>query len=280
MRKLTNDDYDSLLHMDTGIQDDYVVRIFPQLVSSNTQALYGLFEGDVMKTVAGYTIFADHFAMLGRLRSDRRFYSKGYATELLSYIIQDLRKLDNVQWIGAHTQIENKPARRVLDKLSISPVESTYHAAIDDWQHLGEIDPGTRWEEVTQLHEKKAWIQKLSETSFRIYPYEMYYPFPYVEQLLSDAYIESSAFYVNDDGTRYVMMKEDVKRVRRTHVKYLWDDLHEQRGLWRTIAYEAAKHPNNEAPWIDVLPTVYEALQDEHGMDFSEEWILYGDWKE
>ncbi|MFC7321988.1 hypothetical protein [Halobacillus campisalis] len=53
VRKLTLNDLPALTQMDTGIEDDYVIRIFDRLVASPSQELYGLFQEDQLLSLAG-----------------------------------------------------------------------------------------------------------------------------------------------------------------------------------------------------------------------------------
>lgn len=72
IRALTKEDLPSLQAMETGIEDDYVIRVFERISTGNNK-LFGLFSNDQLVSVGGLTVFAKQYAMLGRMRSDLRF---------------------------------------------------------------------------------------------------------------------------------------------------------------------------------------------------------------
>lgn len=85
IRELAAEDFPLLQAMDTGIEDDYI-KLFFDRFSTGTNRLYGLFVGDHLASIGGHSVFASRYAMLGRMRSDRRFRGKALSTELMSYI--------------------------------------------------------------------------------------------------------------------------------------------------------------------------------------------------
>ncbi|WP_347862444.1 GNAT family N-acetyltransferase [Salimicrobium sp. PL1-032A] len=101
MKQLTERDKSFFTSMSTGIEDDYIARIFERLVTSESHTLYGMFRGGQLVSTAGYSLFAEGTcAMLGRLRSDINHRGKGYSTELLHHIITELKHRRRVEWIG------------------------------------------------------------------------------------------------------------------------------------------------------------------------------------
>ncbi|UOR11750.1 GNAT family N-acetyltransferase [Halobacillus amylolyticus] len=120
VKKLTLEDLTALEQMNTGIDDDYIIRIYDRLIASNTQELFGLFQDKKLVSIGGYSLFGNKkFAMIGRLRSDRRYQSRGYSTELLIQVMEELHSSSHVKWIGANTHVHNLPTRRVLEKIGL-----------------------------------------------------------------------------------------------------------------------------------------------------------------
>src|SRR5690625_4637027 len=131
IRKLTLADYPQVEAMQTGIEDDYILPIFDELIEQ-PHAIFGLFLNEQLVSFAGYSIFAKQYAMLGRLRSDMRFRGRGYATEVMSHALEQAKKLKGIKWIGANTQEDNLAARRVLEKVGLSPYPKLYRAIAND----------------------------------------------------------------------------------------------------------------------------------------------------
>lgn len=119
IRQLTIDDYRSVLDMQTGIEDDYVIGSFPQLIENPAQSLFGLMTEEGLAAVAGVYRLPNGNGILGRLRSDIRYQSKGNATALLKHIIAYCEQDPRMNWLGAITRKSNLPAQRVLDKLNM-----------------------------------------------------------------------------------------------------------------------------------------------------------------
>ncbi|HSI67100.1 MAG TPA: GNAT family N-acetyltransferase, partial [Planococcus sp. (in: firmicutes)] len=155
IRPLNMEDLPYLEAMNTGIEDDYVIRVFKR-ISSGTNRMYGLFWDDQLVSVGGYSIFARSYAMLGRMRSDLRYRSNDLSTQLMSHVIQEVFKLPEIQWVGANTQEENSPARRVLAKLGLSEHSTLFGATTQD---VSMLSNGRRpWREVESLESKKQWL--------------------------------------------------------------------------------------------------------------------------
>lgn len=124
IRKLSEKDSDLIEKMDTGIENDYVIHVFSRLTQGDNH-LFGLFKGGEIAVVGGFTIYKKSYAMLGRLRSDRKFRGQNLATELNQYLMKKAFQMENIKWVGANTQEDNYPARRVLQKLRL-PHEFLY----------------------------------------------------------------------------------------------------------------------------------------------------------
>ncbi|MBB6453556.1 hypothetical protein HNQ94_002005 [Salirhabdus euzebyi] len=278
MRKLTKADYSKLTAMDTGIEDDYVVRIFDNLLESKEHALYGLFDDEKMLTIAGYSIFANHFAMLGRLRSDRRYLARGNATTLLLKMIEDLKADPNIFWIGANTEVHNGPARRVLTKIGLPADPPSYPVKLQESMKI-QGKPGPLWQAINEREEKRKLLLSLQENALRMFPYECYYPFPFHESLFSNDYLDESTFYANDDKSRFFMMKEDQKGNLYAHMAYFWNDHFEQPGLWDTVNQALESSFTEHQLWIDVSKQAYPVFaQQEEIFDIQKPWMLHGIW--
>ncbi|WP_188206638.1 GNAT family N-acetyltransferase [Alkalibacillus aidingensis] len=282
IRPLQLDDADHLQNMQTGIEDDYVVRIFDRLIESDEHALYGLFTEGQLVSVAGYSVFKDQYAMLGRLRSDQRFLGNGYATTLIESIVDYLQKDDQIKWIGANTQLHNFPALRVLEKLRI-PKLQLLHAATLFNRELLTTPEGETWKPLNTLEEKRKWINPLIQDSDAIFPLEAYYPFPTSEALFSDEDINDWFMFENESRDRFVIVKFDQKRHQYAHVIYLWDDLFDQPGLWNTLDETLVdfKETFGDETYIrlDVPDETYEKIPNKDAFEFQDPWILHGYWK-
>lgn len=272
VRRLDVQDHEAVRNMETGIEDDYVVRIFPDLISRRNNVVYGLFDGDQIIAVAGYTTFYDQYAMLGRLRSDRRYHGKGHATYLLQQIINEVHQHPNIKWIGANTQISNSPARKVLEKLSIPQMTLFYPAKVTH-PHLLEGTDGPLWDKITDRDKKRELVQSLS---IDVFPYEAYYPLPFDEIYITDDYLDSSACYVNPNGDRFMFIREDQKKYLYANVKYFWNDAFKQPGFWKTVLHETEQHPEIDGVWLDLTPEAYAQIPDTEVIEVGEPWILHG----
>lgn len=115
IRQLTDDDLQALQDMDTGIDDDYVIRVFDRISTGNNR-LFGLFHDGRLASIGGYTIFAGSYAMLGRMRSDVRFRGQSLSSRLMAHVRDAALDHPGIRFVGANTQEFNLPARRVLEK--------------------------------------------------------------------------------------------------------------------------------------------------------------------
>ncbi|TCT18800.1 FR47-like protein [Melghiribacillus thermohalophilus] len=276
IKKLTLDDYEAFKKMDTGIDDDYVTRIFPDLVKHKHQGVYGLFHQGQMVSIAGYSIFGEHFAVLGRLRSDRRFLSKGYATRLVEHILGELEQMPQMKWVGANTQVPNWSARRVLEKLGLEETVTFYSAVLKERDQLQGLD-GNLWIPVESTEEKRKLFSTLSsrENQLGMFPYECYYPLPFHEALFSDEYLAESIVFRKEDGSRFFVMKEDQKGNVYAHLKYFWDDSFEQPGFWKTVLYALDEIFTNHKLWIDFSEGGFHRMPSPGAFYVQDPWILY-----
>lgn len=277
IRQLHLDDLQLLEAMQTGIEDDYILRVYNR-ISSGSSRMYGLFMGGHLASIGGYTIFAKQYIMLGRMRSDLRFRGKNLSTQLMAYIMEQAFKLPGIQWVGANTQLDNTSARRVMDKLGLAEVSTLYSAVSPTAASLG--TGGTIWEEVTALPQKRAWIEQLYIKTGAVFPYECYYTFPASDELFADAKLAQWSFFENREKNRVLITKKDYKREYYLHTVYPWDDLMEQSGLWETVSMaqrQLSKQVKTDVLlWMDLSPIQVSKLPEHHAFDLPSPWLLYG----
>ncbi|PKR78042.1 N-acetyltransferase [Halalkalibacillus sediminis] len=281
IRQLNIDDESNLASMDTGIEDDYVVRIFQRLIEHQEHALYGLFIDEQIVAVAGYSVFAEQYAMLGRWRSDRRYYGKGHATRLIQHTIDEVEKLPGIHWVGANTQVNNHPALRVLEKVQLPPLKKLHASTLMNPDDIAR-NPEAKWTQVKTLKEKRAWIKHVAGDQSTIFPYECYYPFPSSDTLFTDEKLEEWYFFENSSRNRVLIVSEDQKKYHYAHAVYLWDDSFEQPGLWDTLldVYDHIRKKNDEETyvWIDLTDEEKSNIPTNFDFHFQDAWILHGKW--
>ncbi|WP_070121187.1 GNAT family N-acetyltransferase [Bacillus marinisedimentorum] len=275
IRKLTASDIEALKNMETGINDDYVVRIFPRIVEARSHELFGLFENGSMVVIAGVTFFENRYAVLGRLRTDRSHLQKGYATKLLHAITETLTEKEEIQWIGAATNTNNPAAVKVLHKLGMNMHSAFHSVTIDpaDASFLTGNEDKT-WDEVTGVEEKRYLLEQLppAKNELQLFPYECYYPLPYEPQFLSDVYLAKCIFYKK--GSRFAVVMPDEKAESYFHVKYFHEDLFKQSGLWNTIVPLA--EDNGRKFWLDLPPDSFISMPERSRFNIQDQWALYG----
>ena len=277
IRLLTIDDLSYLEAMETGIKDDYVIRIFEKLVTGDNR-LYGLFWGDKLVSIGGYTIFEKRYAMIGRMRSDQHYRGNSLSSQLMVQVIEDVFKLPDIQWVGANTQEENLPAQRVLQKLGLIEYSTLQEATTKD---VSSLEKGAcAWQEVYDLERKKKWINQLYVKTGAIFPYECYYAFPASEELFPEEKLMKWSFYENETATRVLITKSDLKDHYYLHTVYPWNDLMEQEGLWETIAAAYRKLADyvvyEPYIWMDLTKEATQSLPRDHPFVLPSPWILYG----
>lgn len=276
IRQLHAQDITSFAAMDTGIEDDYIYAYFERFVSG-PNSLYGLFIEDQLAAIAGFSIFADRYAMLGRLRSDRRFQGRSLATKLIIFVKEAAWKAEGVTWVGSNTEEKNLPARRVLEKSGLTPKITQYAATASDVSSME--SGGEKWKEVTSTARKKAWLREAYLQESRIFPYQCYYPFPATEALLQDAELEAWQMYENPAQDRFVIFSHDQKRTHYLHIGYPWTDFAAQPGLWETISHakqELSERVGEEAKvWLDLPKQEAVHLPKDHPFQLDSVWMLH-----
>ncbi len=277
MRKLTVDDIALVQQMETNIIDDYILRIFPELVQSHSNAVYGLFNQTNLVAIGGYTIFPGGYAMLGRLRSDQRYRLKGYGTEILSYIKKELERDPSINWIGANTNDANIAARRVIENLGLTKVTKLHSLPVTNKNIIGGRT-GQVWKRIETLAEKKELIGSIEANALGVYPFECYYPFPLTMELLTDEHLNQSHFFRNSSNDRFMVIKNDQKHEWFAQVKYFWNDHFEQPGFWNTVFAYTEQEPEAIKAWIDFSQQGFDNIPTTDAFEITDAWILYGKW--
>ncbi|MCT2536017.1 N-acetyltransferase [Aquibacillus koreensis] len=278
MRRLSLDDQVLVQNMQTSVEDDYILHIFPDLVTSKTNNVYGLFQQDNLLAIAGASFYPGGYAMLGRLRSDTRFLAKGNATNILGYIKSELEKDPAIKWVGANTNLGNKAARRVLEKIGLDEVTRLHSYSVAE-PDLVNGTAGAIWQPIHSIEEKRALLNGLTGNATTIYPYECYYPFPLTDQLLTDEHLEDSVFFQNPKQDRFMVIKKDQKRDWYAQVKYFWNDHFYQPGWWETVYHYVGQQPEEGIKaWIDFSEQGLGNIPNLEAFDVSDGWILYGKW--
>lgn len=277
IRVLTKEDLPSLKAMETGIEDDYVIRVFDRISSGNNK-LFGLFTDDQLVSIGGLTVFAEQYAMLGRMRSDLRFRGNDLSTTLMAKVLEEAFNLPGIQWVGANTQEENLPAQRVLKKIGLAERHISYGATADEISVMENGSPV--WQRQNNLELKRQWLQQLFVESAAVFPYECYYPFPANEGMFEDSQIAQWKFFENPEGDRVLITKKDFKKYSYLQAVYPFGDLMEQPGLWETISLarqELVEELNMETHiWMDLTKQQAAALPDDHPFDLPSPWMLFG----
>ncbi|MBT2583422.1 GNAT family N-acetyltransferase [Planococcus sp. ISL-109] len=277
IRPLTGEDFQALQEMQTGIDDDYVIRVFDH-ISNGHNRLFGLFQDGHLASIGGYTIFAGSYVMLGRMRSDLRFRGLNLSTRLMAHVRNAALEHKGICFVGANTEESNIPAQRVLENIGLAKQSVLVAATAADVRGLesGAIP----WRKVESLEEKMRWLQAVYIRPGRIFPFECYYPFPATADLFSKNQLTHWDFFENPAQDRVVIAKHDVKKYDYLHTLYPWNDLLEQPGLWETLRapLEAIRKDSQEGAfiWIDLTHEQVHKLPDGHPFDLSSPWFLYG----
>lgn len=278
IKPLKMEDFPYLEAMQTGIEDDYVKRIFERLVTTENNRLFGLFLGEQLASVCGYTLFAGSYAMIGRIRSDVRFRGMDLATKLTAHVLNAAFQLPHIQWVGANTQEENVPARRVLEKLGLHEHSPLYGATT---QEVPAFDPDvSQWREITDNRLKEEWLERQYIDSGAVFPYECYYLFPASQALFANGIYEEWRFFENPACDRVLILKKDFKKHFYLHAIYPWNDVMEQTGLWETISEHYQEYTNETEEdafiWMDLSKEQAASLPENHPFNLPSAWVLYG----
>ena len=277
IRQLTGDDLQALQDMDTGIDDDYVIRVFDR-ISTGPNRLFGLFHDGRLASIGGYTIFAGSYAMLGRMRSDVRFRGLSLSSRLMAYVRDAALDHPGIRFVGANTQEFNLPAQRVLEKIGLSRQAELFSAIAENVKTFETA--AAPWRKIESADEKMGWLEAVYIRSERVFPFECYYPFPASPDLFSIQALEQWDFYENPARDRIVITKHDVKKYDYLHTLYPWEDLFEQPGLWETLHEPLEKIRLGSAEgafvWMDLTRKQASKLPEGHPFELPSPWFLYG----
>lgn len=275
IRRLRTEDFSTVQEMETGIENDYVVHIFPQSV--NREATFGLFVDGKLAVIAAYTIFGGHYAVLGRLRTDLRYRGRGFATRLLSELCRIVDAAEQIHWVGLATELKNTPVHHIAKKLSMDRL-SVYYSCVTGHQnvkHLAGSGSGDsrEWALVDSNQEKRVLLNTVTPENnpLGIFPYECYYSLPYEETLWHDAYLSRCVF--QKKHADFVVLMPDEKGAAYLHVKYFGKNIFSESGLWRSILTEAEK--TGREIWID-LPYPDGLPAEKAGFFRTTSWVCYG----
>lgn len=279
IRQLTIDDYRSVLDMQTGIEDDYVIGSFPQLIENPAQSLFGLMTEEGLAAVAGVYRLPNGNGILGRLRSDIRYQSKGNATALLKHIIAYCEQDPRMNWLGAITRKSNLPAQRVLDKLDMR-YNSQFISLLMENPGEAEFPAAAPWQPIEGTEAKRDAIEQAAkDTKLAFYPYEAYFPIPYAAAILEDEYIEKLSVFRNTDASRIMAIQEDFKGRDLAQIQYFWPDVFEQDGLWAAVFDYLQQSDRQLVPQLDVSPgnaSCIPAVFKESFAKDDDPWLIYG----
>jgi len=279
LRQLTAEDITYYKEMQTGLDDDYMLQVFDR-ITAGANYLFGIFVEDELVALSGFTLFKHHYAMLGRLRVDRRYRKNGYGTRIVEYSLKQAALHPDVEWIGANTERHNKAAQAVLKKVGLPPVAMLYAAQTASLETLVSTE-STVWEACTDTNRNWDWIrQTYLDPAFdkKVFPLEAYYPFPVNEKMFEGS-VEKWRFFENADSTRYVLLWEEFKGKNYMHVVYPWHDFIDQPGLFETIQQELLKAQQIDSEttiWWDMSEQDTAMLPSGHPFNLPSPWMLHG----
>lgn len=278
IRELSDSDLPSIIAMDTGIKNDYVIRVFNR-VSTGSNRLYGLFIDEQLISIAGYSIFAHRYAMLGRLRSDQQFRGRNYATRLMAFVRDVAFQLPHVTWVGGNTQENNPSARRVLTNIGLTESEKLYPALSQNIETL--IKNVDKWKLIKDSKAKRKILYEAFVYHEQLFSYECYNPFPATNDLFTEANIENWNIYQSPECIYPLVTKKDVKDNTYLQVIYPFSDLFSQPGLWETVYddYQALQLSETDKEvyiWLDIPEQHIHNVPVDHPFHIDSPWILHG----
>ncbi|MBN8207973.1 GNAT family N-acetyltransferase [Bacillus sp. NTK071] len=266
IRKLKAADIEDVIGMETGIEDDYVIRIFSKLIEEDY--MLGYFEGDTLVGIAGITIFEEEVAVLGRLRTHMNYRGRGIASTLMKQLKEEAFHSLGMQWVGYATEKHNKAGNRLARNLQMNFEATIVSSRISPNAVAGTYDTQPYRFDFSR-ESKNKYLEEFSQNEdLPFFPHSIYYPLPYVPTLTT-SYLDTIEMYQNDLGT-FMIMKEE-KGASYLHVK-VWNErtLHSKE-MWQIVNAEAEREARSI--WID-LPT-YQAKSLE-AQSHQTIWHLYG----
>lgn len=262
--------------MENNLNEDYILSLFEQLIEA-PHTLFGLFKDEELVAIAGYTVYAENYAMIGRFRSDSRYHGNGNGTKILSHALEQAKRHPNIKWVGGNTEQHNKAALAVLKKIGLPAVTTLFSAQTKSVSTL--MTNGESWKEITDLESKKAWINQTylnSDFEKNIFPYKAYYPFP-AQPSLFEGWLNKVQFFENQDHSRYLIMWKETADKDYLHVVYPWSDFMEQTGFFETLHYKLKTiESENRNLWIDLTTEEAGTLPTGHPFRLPSPWVLRG----
>lgn len=270
IRKLTAANRKDVIAMETGIEDDYVIRIFSELIKKDE--MLGYFEGQSLVGIAGMTIYEGDVAVLGRLRTHSNYRGRGIASALMNQLKEKAFRSLNMNWVGYATEKNNIPGNRMARQLQMNLEAIVVSSRIIPGTVEGTIDTQSYRSDYSRESKKKYLEEYSVNEDLTFFPHSIYYPLPYVPNLTDD-YLDSIEMFQNNMGS-FIIMKEE-KGATYLHVK-VWNEktLHSKE-LWQIVNAEAEK--DARSIWID-LPTEQAKWLEAHSHQSI--WHLYGIKKE
>ncbi len=270
IRKLTAADRKDVIAMETGIEDDYVIRIFPKLIEQHD--MLGYFEGPTLVGIAGMTIYEGEIAVLGRLRTHSNYRGRGIASALMNELKEEAFHSLNLNWACYATEENNIPGNRMARHLQMNLEAIVVSSRISPGTVEGTLDTQPYRSDYSRESKKKYLEEYSVNEDLDFFPHSIYYPLPYVPNL-TDGYLDSIEMFQNHSGS-FIIMKEE-KGATYLHVK-VWNErtLHSKE-LWQIVNAEAEKEARSI--WID-LPTEQAKWLEAHSHQTI--WHLYGKKKE
>ncbi|WP_051237706.1 GNAT family N-acetyltransferase [Lacticigenium naphthae] len=278
IRKLSPTDKYHYAKMETDLPTDYMLMSFER-ISSDPNTLYGLFLDDKLVCIGGYTLFGTAQIMLGRLRTDKNYRRKKLAFKLMRFILNEIRSIPEISWIGGYTEVTNIASRNLQKQLGLVPMVNLYHTNLPSVPtSFLSMDP--KWIEIKIYKEKLNWLKEAYIEPMNIIPYECYYPLPSSLELFTEQQIENWTFYRNASESRLLILKPDYKGKHYVHILYPYDDLMGQKGLWNTIDDYYHQYVKQTAIkpslWLDIdARNMNDSLFEDH-LASSTEWVLSG----
>ncbi|SDH03263.1 Acetyltransferase (GNAT) family protein [Alteribacillus persepolensis] len=275
IRTLAFHDQKAVEKMDTGIPHDYVKEKFLYLLCHDH--LFGAFSGDELISIAGYTVFAEQYAMLGRLRTAAAYRGRGIGTIMMEYVQTKALEQPAVQWTGFITQVTNKQTIKIAQTLMLEPVQTQYYGyltAAGEKALSQRTSSRHEWEKVMDNNKKRQLLQRTANDydRTRVFPYNIYCPLPFEESLWSDRYLDQCQCY--QSGSRLFLLMKDDRIGSYYHVKYFWNDVFEQHGLWSIVTNQAAL--SHRRIWLDLTPSSARSLPDVSYVKVDTPWTLFG----
>lgn len=275
LKQITKANQIDVFKMETGLKEDYVLRILPQLIEN--EPVYGAYRNDELVAIAGYTLFANSFAILGRLRTAMAYRGNGIATQLLQKVMKIAIEKHSIDWIGLTTLDDNLPVHHIAKNLGMAHMTSYYSCTLRPQKLNKKETDDHNWKIVSGLEKKRWYINKFlptaTENVLGMFPYEAYYPIIQSQKLITDKYLERCYMFINTDKHKFILLMPDHKDKPYFHVKYFWDDFFDHELLIEQLYLLACHH--QRYLWIDLAESTYQKRPKEF-FDNVSKWRLYG----